>query len=149
MKKITILFNNQIPHFKEKFDELEENIDIFIHKMFDENKNVLGGEEGEYIPAFIFIPLIERKNLMPKLDRIILKKVIQNIDKIKKLTPMVFVNIFPPSLNDPEITKFIIELADKLYENNIEFFLELTEYAITANKNILNLLEKLKIILST
>jgi EAL domain-containing protein (putative c-di-GMP-specific phosphodiesterase class I) len=65
----------------------EENIDIFIHKMFNENKNTIGGEilarikgeEGEYIPAFIFIPLIERKNLMPKLDRIILKKVIKNI----------------------------------------------------------------------
>jgi EAL domain-containing protein (putative c-di-GMP-specific phosphodiesterase class I) len=81
---------------------------------------------------------------MPKLDKIILKKVIKNIDKIKKLTPRLFLNIFPPSLNDREITKLIIELADKLYENNIEFFLELTEYAITANKNILNLLEKTK-----
>jgi len=129
----------------------EEEVELFIHQMFDEKEQIVGGEvlarikdeDGSYIPAFRFISFLEEKELMQELDRIILKKAYQKIERLKELSNgNLFINIYPKSLANKEVADSVVRLSEICNKKGMRLFLELTEYAVTANRVIYELLER-------
>jgi EAL domain-containing protein (putative c-di-GMP-specific phosphodiesterase class I) len=89
-----------------------------------------------YIPAYKFINILQRENAMTLLDIAVISKVLENIDKIKAITNELFLNIYPPSLENGEVVGLLKELIKTLSQNEVMLNLELTEYAITTNKEL-------------
>jgi FOG: EAL domain len=89
-----------------------------------------------YIPAYKFINILQRENAMTLLDIAVISKVLENVDKIKAITHELYLNIYPPSLENDEAVGLLKELIKTLSQNEIMLNLELTEYAITTNKEL-------------
>jgi len=89
-----------------------------------------------YIPAYKFINILQRENAMTLLDIAVISKVLENVDKIKAITHELYLNIYPPSLENDEAVGLLKELIKTLSQNEVMLNLELTEYAITTNKEL-------------
>jgi EAL domain-containing protein (putative c-di-GMP-specific phosphodiesterase class I) len=120
-----------------------KDVDIFIQWIYDKNlKNrffeVLARiKQGDtYIPAYKFINILQRENAMTLLDIAVISKVLENVDKIKAITHELYLNIYPPSLENYEVVGLLKELIKTLSQNEVMLNLELTEYAITNNKEL-------------
>ncbi|MFP3159063.1 MAG: EAL domain-containing protein [Hydrogenobaculum sp.] len=120
-----------------------KDVDIFIQWIYDKNlKNrffeVLARiKQGDtYIPAYKFINILQRENAMTLLDIAVISKVLENVDKIKAITHELYLNIYPPSLENDEAVGLLKELIKTLSQNEVMLNLELTEYAITTNKEL-------------
>ncbi|GAB6078783.1 EAL domain-containing protein [Hydrogenobaculum acidophilum] len=125
-----------------------KDIDIFIQWICDINLNKRFFEilarvkkNDEYIPAYKFINILQKENAMSLLDIAVITNVIKNLDKIKALTNEFYLNIYPPSLSNNEVVGLLKELIKECHENNITLNLELTEYAIATNKDIIEELQ--------
>jgi len=128
----------------------KEEIDLFVHKIFDLTgkefaleilARIKNPSDKKYIPAGKFLRVFEEKGLMGEFDRVILKKLRENIKDIKKISKNIFVNIYPTSLSYEPVVKEIEQVVNVFKEENLNLFLEITEYAIVANKEILEHLE--------
>jgi EAL domain-containing protein (putative c-di-GMP-specific phosphodiesterase class I) len=73
---------------------------------------------------------------MTLLDIAVISKVLENVDKIKAITHELYLNIYPPSLENDELVGLLKELIKTLTQNEVMLNLELTEYAITTNKEL-------------
>ncbi|GAB6072242.1 hypothetical protein JCM14244_06190 [Venenivibrio stagnispumantis] len=128
----------------------KEEIDLFVHKIFDLTgkefaleilARIKNPSDKKYIPAGKFLRVFEEKGLMGEFDRVILKKLRENIKDIKKISKNIFVNIYPTSLSYEPVVKEIEQVVNVFKEENLNLFLEITEYAIVSNKEIFNHLE--------
>lgn len=126
-----------------------KDVDLFIQWIYDTDLNkrffeilsrVKHGDE--YIPAYKFINILERENKMIDLDIAVITNVIKNIDKIKALTNEFYMNMYPPSLADEEAVALLVELIELCNKKDIILNLELTEYAITTQKDVIKELSK-------
>ncbi|MGC8677329.1 MAG: EAL domain-containing protein, partial [Hydrogenobaculum sp.] len=122
---------------------LNKDIDIFIQWITDIHLNkrffeVLARiKKGEdYIPAYKFMSILQRENMMKELDIAVISKLIQEIDKIKALTNEFYLNIYPPSLSDDRVVSLLKELIKLASSKEIMLNLELTEYAIITSKEL-------------
>jgi EAL domain-containing protein (putative c-di-GMP-specific phosphodiesterase class I) len=120
-----------------------KDVDIFIQWIYDKNlKNrffevLVRIKQGDtYIPAYKFIDILQRENAMTLLDIAVISKVLENVDKIKAITHEFYLNIYPPSLENGEVVGLLKELVKTLSQNEVILNLELTEYAITTNKEL-------------
>jgi len=120
-----------------------KDVDIFIQWIYDKNlKNrffevLVRIKQGDtYIPAYKFINILQRENAMTLLDIAVISKVLEQVDKIKAITHELYLNIYPPSLENDEVVKLLKELIKTLSQNEVMLNLELTEYAITTNKDL-------------
>jgi len=120
-----------------------KDVDLFIQWIYDKNlKNrffevLVRIKQGDtYIQAHKFINILQRENAMTLLDIAVISKVLENVDKIKAITNEIYLNIYPPSLENGEVVELLKELIKTLSQNEIMLNLELTEYAITTNKEL-------------
>jgi len=128
----------------------KEEIDLFVHKIFDLTgkefaieilARIKNPSDKKYIPAGKFLRVFEEEGLMGEFDKVILKKLRENIKDIKKISKNIFVNIYPTSLSYEPVVKEIEHVVNVFKEENLNLFLEITEYAIVSNKEILEHLE--------
>jgi len=134
---------------------LNKDIDIFVQWIYDLNLNKkyveilvrVKDKNNEYIPAYKFIKLLEKEKMMDKLDEAMFIKLAENIDKIKKLTNKISVNIYPDSLNSDTVIDALKQLADVCNKNGVELDIEITEYAIVTNRKIFDYIKNSKIYL--
>ncbi len=128
----------------------KENVELFAHKIFTMDRKLFGVEilgrikdtnTNEYIPAGRFIKVFEKNNLMEEFDRIIIKKVKENLKEIKQITKNIFVNIYPSSLSYDPVVDELKQLIGECDKEKINLFLELTEYTIISNKEIFEFLK--------
>ncbi|MGC9080799.1 EAL domain-containing protein [Sulfurihydrogenibium sp.] len=126
-----------------------KDVDLFIQWIYDINLNrkffetlVRVKKANDYIPAYKFIDILQRENAMTLLDIAVITNIIKNIDKIKALTNEFYMNIYPPSLSNYEVVKLLKELGELCTKNGITLNLELTEYAIATNKEVLEEISK-------
>jgi EAL domain-containing protein (putative c-di-GMP-specific phosphodiesterase class I) len=134
---------------------LNKDIDIFVQWIYDLNLNKkyveilvrVKDKNNEYIPAYKFIKVLEKEKMMDKLDEAMFIKLAENIDKVKKLTNKISVNIYPDSLNSDTVINALKQLADACNKNGVELDVEITEYAIVINKEIFDYIKDSKIYL--
>ncbi len=135
---------------------LNKDVDIFVQWIYDLNLNkkyleVLGrvkDQNNKYIPVYNFLKILEKEKLMNKLDEVMYVKLAENIDKIKKLTNKISVNIYPDSLNSNSVIYALKILADECNKNNIELDIEITEYSVVMNKDIFDYIKGSKVYLA-
>jgi len=134
---------------------LNKDIDLFVQWIYDLNLNKkyveilvrVKDKNNEYIPAYKFIKVLEEEKMMDKLDEAMFIKLAENIDKVKKLTNKISVNIYPDSLNSDTVINALKQLADECNKNGVELDIEITEYAIVTNREIFDYIKNSKIYL--
>jgi EAL domain-containing protein (putative c-di-GMP-specific phosphodiesterase class I) len=134
---------------------LNKDVDMFVQWIYDLNLNKkyveilvrVKDENNEYIPAYKFIKVLEKEKMIDKLDEAMFIKLAENIDKVKKLTNKISVNIYPDSLNSDMVIDALKQLADVCNKNGVELELEITEYAIVINKEIFDYIKNSKVYL--
>ena len=128
----------------------KEEVDLFVQKIFDLKGREFGIEilgriknpyNGTYIPAGKFVKILEREGVMNEFDRVVLKKLRENLKEIKRISKNIFVNIYPTSLSYEPVVSEISQVVKAFKEENLNLFMELTEYAIVSNREILQHLE--------
>ena len=131
---------------------LNKTIELFGHFMFDLNEEKVAVEilsrikrDNEYIPAFKFIDVLQEEKLMEKLDYVVLSKLAESVDYIKASgVKRIFVNVYPPSLMDSDVIGALKSVIDIFSKHGLTLYLELTEYAILPDCDVLNLLNAKK-----
>jgi EAL domain-containing protein (putative c-di-GMP-specific phosphodiesterase class I) len=134
---------------------LNKDVDIFVQWIYDLNLNKkyveilvrVKDKNNEYIPAYKFIKVLEKEKMMDKLDEVTFIKLAENIDKVKKLTNKISVNIYPDSLNSNTVINALKQLADVCNKNGVELDLEITEYAIVVNREVFDYIKDSKVYL--
>jgi EAL domain-containing protein (putative c-di-GMP-specific phosphodiesterase class I) len=134
---------------------LNKDIDIFVQWIYGLNLNKkyveilvrVKDKNNEYIPAYKFIKVLEEEKMMDKLDEAMFIKLAENIDKVKKLTNKISVNIYPDSLDSDTVVNDLKQLADACNKNGVELDIEITEYAIVTNREIFDYIKNSKIYL--
>jgi EAL domain-containing protein (putative c-di-GMP-specific phosphodiesterase class I) len=107
------------------------------------------GEDGEIIAPGAFIPAAERYNLMPMLDRWVIRNALMNLasmsDDGHEATYSVAINLSGTSLNDPA---FLDDLVQELKAHSLPpeaLCFEITETAAIANlANVARFMHQLK-----
>jgi EAL domain-containing protein (putative c-di-GMP-specific phosphodiesterase class I) len=134
---------------------LNKDVDIFVQWIYDLNLNKkyveilvrVKDKNNEYIPAYKFIKVLEKEKMMDKLDEAMFTKLAENIDKVKKLTNKISVNIYPESLNSNIVINALKQLADVCNRNEVELDIEITEYAIVVNREVFDYIKDSKVYL--
>ncbi|WP_457634967.1 EAL domain-containing protein [Persephonella sp.] len=128
----------------------EEKIDLFFQPVVNLKLGDTYGfevlvrikkDEG-YINAGTFIDLLHRLGIIVDLDRLVIKKVIQNADKISKITNTIFVNISPESLKSEDFISLLTDGIKILKRKNIKLIVELTEQSFLENIEIIKFLHE-------
>jgi len=136
---------------KKIVNEQLDNIELFGHKIMTLNNEVFAyeilsrmknPENNEYIPASKFIKILIEEKLMTKFDKMVLKKLKNNLDKIKTKTDRIFVNLYPESFDDEVLIEEMIKLDDACKKIGIDLVFEVTEYTLVTSQKIVELLEK-------
>ena len=87
-------------------------------------------EDGKLVPAGLFIDLIYELDLVERLDRLVLKKLLEYKDLLREV-PSLFVNVSPRSISSD---RYLSELENFLNEmKSSKIVLELTEQHILEN----------------
>ncbi len=106
--------------------ELEPYYEILIR---------LRDKEGKLVPPGAFIPAAERYNLMPEIDKWVMRKVLIESQHIFSRLPLgqVAINLSGTSLNDPQLGTYVKHLlkSSSLPPERICF--EITETAVVSN----------------
>lgn len=92
-------------------------------------------EEGTLVPPGFFIPAAERYNLMPSLDRWVIKKSIDTYDKLRRRVPktaphMISINVSGASLSEPGFLDFVCAQFERYPVPPESVCFEITETAV-------------------
>jgi diguanylate cyclase (GGDEF)-like protein/PAS domain S-box-containing protein len=100
----------------------------------------LNDEKGNPISTVEFITAAEYYNMMPALDRWVLRDAFRQISKVPKQTPLpVFaINLSGQSLNDPAFLEFILNEIKSSAVNPQMLCFEITEQVAVGDMTILN-----------
>jgi len=92
-------------------------------------------EEGVMVRPDAFIPAAERYNLMPTVDRWVVRQVFEHIAVISRDTPekIVAINLSGTSLADEGMLQYILEMANRYQTNLGKICFEVTETAAISN----------------
>ena len=93
------------------------------------------------IPATEYIEAVKKNNLTLEMDLSVFNKVLVSMELIKKKTDRFFINIFPTSLNSQEFVELVKEVEKKAKEMHMDMIMELTEYTVLKNLDVLNELD--------
>ncbi|WP_457561711.1 EAL domain-containing protein [Caminibacter pacificus] len=125
---------------KSKIENAE--LKLAYHPIFDIQTNKIYSleilarivDEDKLIPAGLFIDEVYSMNLIEKLDLAVLRKLIEDKEKIKQITDKIFINVSFNSLLNEEY----LEKLEKLIDNiQVGLLLELTEQKFVDNVEIL------------
>lgn len=93
-------------------------------------------EQGTIVPPQAFIPAAERYNLMPKIDRWVIRHVLDWITQHAaqvKAASTIYINLSGQSLNDDDFLSFVAAQLKRLDGSGIKIGFEITETAAIAN----------------
>ncbi|MBK3333340.1 EAL domain-containing protein [Persephonella atlantica] len=147
-----------IPSVSMKFKDIsfisnaisEEKIEIYFQPIVNLKIGDVYGYEalarleknGDVIPAGAFIELINRLDLGVDLDRVVLKRVSEHADILKKVAKNLFVNVNAKSLKSESYIESLSEVKDHLKRNRINLIMELTEHALLENVEVVRFLSE-------
>ena len=120
-----VLFHQPIVHLKNS--NKKEIFEIFVRML---------GDDGEIAPADVFVASAERFNLMPEIDRWVIRTAFSYVaanegkDDIERL---LFINLSGTSLNDQSFLAFVENELDSKVKNPGCICFEVTETAAIAN----------------
>jgi len=101
---------------------------------------------SELIPPMAFIPAAERYNLMPKIDRWVIRKTLEKLEAMHRedaLQCMFSINLSGASIADVDFSSFLLEALDSYAVPARNICFEITETAAISNlNNALKLIEK-------
>ena len=83
------------------------------------------------VPPGLFIDLIYQFNLITKIDKIVLKRILEQKDLIASVTTNLFINVSPQSLSSVSFLKELDNFLKKM--ENFSIFLEITEQRLLEN----------------
>ena len=90
-------------------------------------------DEGEIIPPMSFIPAGERYNLMPDLDKHVIKKVFELYPKLSEIQPRLSINISGQSIGDESFLDYVCDVIELSSVPHSLICFEITETAAIAN----------------
>jgi diguanylate cyclase (GGDEF)-like protein/PAS domain S-box-containing protein len=97
-------------------------------------------EEGKIIPPMAFLPAAERYNLMPAIDRWVIRHALATFGKYRReiagYTPHCFINLAAASLSDETMFEFIREQIESSGMPAGEICFEVTETTAVANLDL-------------
>lgn len=96
----------------------------------------LKGENGEIIPPNAFIPAAERYNLMPMVDKHIIRKTVSLLQHHDQCNLNVFINISGQSVCDETFVEFLLTMLDESHVDPTRLTFEITETAAIANFSV-------------
>lgn len=118
-------------------------VDIFSRQTFGvELLARIYGPGGLPIPASLFIEFVKEENLTVAFDIAVLSTVLNNLEKLEKLSRTLFVNLFPDSLSDRDVIELLLDLLEGMGRRSMHLVLELTEHTVITNRDILEKIEK-------
>ena len=94
------------------------------------------------IPAYAFIDTIMNLNLIEELDNNVIEKLFSYLPKLRILTRNIFINLTPRSLISKEVQNNLLKLSDLFKKNSLTLFVELTEYEVIENKELIEKISK-------
>jgi diguanylate cyclase (GGDEF)-like protein/PAS domain S-box-containing protein len=90
-------------------------------------------DDGEIIPPMSFIPAGERYNLMPELDKHVIKKVFEIYPKLSAIQPQLSINISGQSIGDELFLDYVCDIIQSSSIPHSLICFEITETAAIAN----------------
>lgn len=93
--------------------------------------------DNQIVQAENFLNIVEYHHMTLDIDRVVFELLKGDIPKLKGITPMVNVNIYPQSLGHPEFIKQIVELNAICQQNDIQLMVEITEHEALIHDEIL------------
>ena len=93
-------------------------------------------DEGDIIPPMSFIPAGERYNLMPDLDKHVIKKVFELYPRLNDIKPQISINISGQSIGDESFLEFVCDAIEHSCIPHSLICFEITETAAIANMSI-------------
>ena len=150
-KKIIVSLTEKYRNIKFIREKLaNKEIELVFHPIIECNGEKPFGVETlvrlkdgkKLIPAYAFIDTIINLNMIEELDNAVLEKLSQYLPKLKSLTRSVFVNLTPRSIMSKEIRQKLGQLAENCKKNGVQLFVELTEYEIIENKELVKEVSK-------
>ncbi|MEB0135078.1 EAL domain-containing protein [Actimicrobium sp. CCC2.4] len=104
------------------------------------------GEDGQLIPAVVFVPMAKRLGLIRQIDRLVVAEVLTRLQQRRYGESIVAVNLFPATLQDPGFITWLDAAlrADPVAAKRIAF--EVPEYGaldhIEALRTLVNLVHR-------
>ena len=150
-KKIIVSLTEKYRNIKFIREKLgNKDIELVFHPIIGCESGELFGVETlvrlkdgkKLIPAYAFIDTIIKLNMIEQLDQAVLEKLIDYLPKLKSLTRSVFINLTPRSIMSKEIRRLIGEAAEYCKGNSLHLFVELTEYEVIENKELVKEVSK-------
>ncbi|WP_178863321.1 EAL domain-containing protein [Thiomicrorhabdus cannonii] len=89
------------------------------------------------IPAEQFLTLVENHRLTLEIDQLVFELLKQDIPRLKGITPMINVNIYPQSLGQLSFIQQIIELGLICHQNHLKLMVEITEHEALMHDQVL------------
>lgn len=140
---IEVLYNNHIENLEiiQSIDEAFENdlFEIFFQPIVHgkEHRGTLFAEtlvrlpyKGAYLSAEKFIFILEKQHRMLELDLYVLRKLKENVSRLKNTVTRVSVNIYPSSISDQKLYDAIKDLAKEFDKYEIKLVVEITEQTL-------------------
>ncbi|WP_456451275.1 EAL domain-containing protein [Hydrogenimonas sp.] len=124
----------------------EEKIEIFLQPItrIQNRQNIHAFEvlarirqNDRYIAAGSFIDNLIELNLVAKLDKLVLERIVHHREKLRLITSKLFINVSATTLADPEYIQNLIE-AIRGPLVGIEIIIELTEQVVLDNLSLLS-----------
>ena len=97
-------------------------------------------ENNKLIPAGVFIDILYELNLITRLDEIVLRKITEKKDILKKVSKSIFINLSTESLMDKIFIEKLRDFVSKMREFNV--VIELTEQRLLTDYKYIHLIEK-------
>lgn len=117
------------------------DVDLFAQKIYPlNNKNfrsfeiLVRGNKKDSIPTAVLIPLAEKYNLMPHIDRLVIMKVFANYDKINNINFLI--KLSGQTVADPQLVKFISDQLKRFKVPPEKIIFEITENVILSNSTV-------------
>ena len=114
------LFFQEIIFLNDKHDKHNKHYETFVK---------LNIEEGTLIPAGVFVPIAEQLDLMGDFDKIVIKKLVERIQKEEGKT-IYFANLSSSALEDEEFQSWIFQQYKTLSGKSCKLVMELSEQSV-------------------
>ncbi len=129
---------------------LNGDITLFKHGIYDiASKEEIGFEllsrikspDGEWLPAYRFLDIIEAEAIERNFDFAVLQKALSMVENMPS-GKRIFINMYPSSLQSKEIVELINKLGRRLKDKGSNLIVELTEHSLLADPKAIEYMNK-------
>jgi EAL domain-containing protein (putative c-di-GMP-specific phosphodiesterase class I) len=93
--------------------------------------------EAQTLQAEKFLSIVEDHNLTLEVDRLVIALLQQDVAKLKTITPMVNVNIYPQSLRHGTFVEQLVQLSQVCRQHELKLTVEITEHEVLLHDDVL------------